>query len=291
MFRIMSVFSVLLIYLFCCSLANTDAKLLGYWAFEDKNNLGKDSSPQRNHGKMKTLVGEAEWTDKGKVKGALQLPNKQETWLEVPHHESLNVKTGQITMMCWVKFTDPGAFTGFGEDGSLIWKNAPFAENKRFWTAYALRLYRPGISRGSFSFDANMTEGRAATIDPDFPLVVDEWYHVAGVADGTKVRVYTNGKEKAVADQRGEFQPSDDPLTIGFDLRDPNEPVARHFLGFVRGIMDEVVLLDHALTAGQVKEAMELGEKGKSLENFQPVFGVEPQGKLAIKWGEIKMVR
>ena len=291
MFRIMLVFGVLLIYLFCCSLTNTDAKLLGYWAFENKNKLGEDSSPNRNHGEMKTFVGEAKWTDKGKVDGGMQLPNGQETWLEVPHHESLNVKTGQITMMCWVKFTDPGAFTGFGEDGSLIWKNAPFATNKRFWTAYALRLYRPGISRGTFSFDANMTEGRAATIDPDFPLVVDEWYHVAGVADGTKVRVYTNGKEKAVGDQRGVFQPSDDPLTIGFDLRDPDEPVARHFLGFVRGIMDEVVILDHALTAGQIKEAMELGEKGKSLESFQPVFGVEPQGKLAIKWGEIKMVK
>ena len=289
MFRVLLVFGVLFIYLFCCPLISTDAKLLGYWAFEDKNNLGKDSSPNRNHGEPKSLIGEAKWTDKGKVKGALQLENGQETWLEVPHHESLNVKTGQITMMCWVKFTDPGAFTGFGEDGSLIWKNAPYAENKRFWTSYALRLYRPGISRGSFSFDANMTEARAAAIDPDFPLVVDEWYHVVGVADGTKVRVYTNGKEKAVGDQRGEFQHSDDPLTIGFDLRDPNEPVARHFLGFVRGIMDEVVILDHALTAGQIKEAMELGEKGRSLEGFQPVFGVEPQGKLAVKWGEIKM--
>ncbi len=291
MFRIMLVFGVLLIYLFCCSLTNTDAKLLGYWAFDDKNKLGEDSSPNRNHGETKTLVGEVKWTEAGKVRGGMQLPNGQETWLEVPHHESLNVKTGQITMMCWVKFTDPGAFTGFGEDGSLIWKNAPYAENKRFWTSYALRLYRPGINRGSFSFDANMTEARAAAIDPDFPLVVDEWYHVAGIADGTKVKVYTNGQEKAAGDQRGEFQPSDDPLTIGFDLRDPNEPVARHFLGFVRGIMDEVVILDHALTAGQVKEAMELGEKGKSLESFQPVFGVEPQGKLAIKWGEIKGVR
>ena len=291
MLRITLVFGALLIYLFCYPLTNTDAKLLGYWAFEDKNNLGKDSSPNRNDGETKAFIGEAQWTDKGKVRGGLQLENAQEAWLEVPHHESLNVKTGQITMMCWVKFTDPGAFEGFGEDGSLIWKNAPFAENKRFWTSYALRLYRPGISRGSFSFDANMTEARAAAIDPDFPLVVDEWYHVAGVADGTNVRVYTNGKEKAVGNQRGEFQASDDPLTIGFDLRDPDEPVARHFLGFVRGIMDEVVILDHALTAGQIKEAMDLGERGKSLESFQPVFGVETQAKLAIKWGEIKMIK
>ena len=291
MFRVMLVFGVLLVYLFCCPLINTDAKLIGYWAFDNKNKLGKDSSPLDNDGETKTFIGEAKFTDKGKVNGGLQLENGKEAWLEVPHHDSLNVKTGQITMMCWVKFTDPGAFEGFGEDGSLIWKNAPFAANKRFWTSYALRLYRPGINRGSFSFDANMTEGRAATIDPDFPLVVDEWYHVAGVADGAKVRVYTNGKEKASGDQRGEFQHSDDPLTIGFDLRDPEEPVARHFLGFVRGIMDEVVILDHALTAGQIKEAMELGEKGKSLESFQPVFGVEPQGKLAIKWGEIKMVK
>ncbi len=291
MFRVILIFGVLLIYLLCCPLTSTDAKLLGYWAFDDKNNLGKDLSPNRNHGETKTFIGEAVWTEEGKVDGGLQLENGQETWLEVPHHESLNVKTGRITMMCWVKFTDPGAFQDFGEDGSLIWKNAPFAENKRFWTSYALRLYRPGINRGSFSFDANMTEARAAAIDPDFPLVVDTWYHVAGTADGTTVRIYTDGKEKASGAQRGEFQPSDEPLTIGFDLRDPDEPVARHFLGFVRGIMDEVVVLDHALTAGQIKEAMELGERGRSLESFEPVFGVEPQGKLATKWGEIKMVK
>ena len=44
MFRIMLVFGVLLIYLFCCPLTNTDAKLLGYWQFDDKNNVGEDSS-------------------------------------------------------------------------------------------------------------------------------------------------------------------------------------------------------------------------------------------------------
>ena len=55
--------------------------------------------------------------------------------------------------------------------------------------------------------------------------------------------------------------------------------------------MDEVVILDHALTAGQIKAVMDLGEKGKSLESFQPVFGVEPQGKLAVKWSEIKMAK
>ena len=52
--------------------------------------------------------------------------------------------------------------------------------------------------------------------------------------------------------------------------------------------MDEVVVADKALTAAEIKEAMELGEKGKSIEGFNPIFAVEPESKLATQWGAIK---
>ena len=56
--------------------------------------------------------------------------------------------------------------------------------------------------------------------------------------------------------------------------------------------MDEVVVLSHALTAQQVKEAKELGDRGKSLDKYTPVAAaVEPTGKIAVKWAEIKARR
>ena len=72
----------------------------------------------------------------------------------------------------------------------------------------------------------------------------------------TEIRVYTNGKETGKGPQRGEFQASDLPLTIGHDLR----PILIHF-AFMNGVMDEVIVADKALTGAEIKDAMELGGK------------------------------
>ena len=283
MSRRLIILGCVIIYCLCFPVIAVDAKALGYWAFNTKNELGEDSSPFGNDGEVKG-DGSAEWIAKGKVGGGLKLSNG---WLEVPHDDSLNVKD-QITLMCWVQFSGDGdPFGATGRDQSLVWKNGPFATDKRFWTSYALRVWRRHTKFGSFGFDANMTEGRSAAADPDFPDPGDAdktWYHVAGVADGTEVRIYTDGKQKKAAPQRGEFQATDLPLTIGYDLR-PGLLAGREFL---LGIIDEVVIVDKALTEGEINAAMELGENGKSLEGFNPVFAVEPEGKLATRWAEIK---
>ena len=132
-----------------------------------------------------------------------------------------------------------------------------------------------------------MTKGRSVVVDPKFPEAADlekNWYHIAAVADGAEIRVYTNSKETAKGPQRGEFQASDLPLTIGHDLR----PILIHF-AFMNGIMDEVVVADKALTGAEIKTAMELGEEGKPIEGFNPIFAVEPESKLATQWGAIKV--
>ena len=283
MSRIRLGFGILLCCLFSAFLIPADAKLVGYWSFDDKNKLGKDASPNHNDGAPK---GGAKWTEKGQVGGALLLVEAEDSYLEIPHNNNLNLKA-QMTLMCWVKFTNPGDFEGLGREQSLIWKNAPFQTNKRFWASYALRLFRREFKAG-FAFDANMTKGRAVTADEDQPKV-NEWLHATAIADGTKITVYANGMEKVSTDQRGEFQPTELPLTLGVDLRNPKAgAVRRDQLGFLAGVMDEVVILDHALTAGQIREAMKFGEAGQSLEEFQPVFAVESADKLATRWGKIK---
>ena len=284
--KLLTILGILSACLLCLPLMNSHARLLGYWSFDNKNDVGRDLSPNKNHGELK---GGAEWIGRGKVGGALKLVEAADSYLEVPHADSLNVKD-QLTLMCWVQFANPGDLTGTGRDMSLIWKNGPPGD-RRFLTAYALRIVRPHTKFGSFAFDATMTQGRAAAADPDFLDAADAgktWFHVAGVADGTKIRVYRNGKQTAEADQRGEFQISEHPLTIGFDLRAAKAEARRDQLGYVDGLMDEVVVLDKALAQAEIKAAMELGEKGDTLEGFQPVFAVEPEGKLATKWAEIK---
>ena len=284
MFRIVSISFALLLYLLCYARMKADATVLGYWAFDDKKDLGKDSSRFDNHGESKK---EAVYTPKGKVGGGLQLDGTN--WLEVPHHNSLNVKD-QVTLMCWVNFEPDGASQD--QSASLIFKNGPFIlegdkKDRRFWASYPLVKVRERQNIGTFAFEANTTEGRTITApgDPD-ATEANRWYHIAGVADGTQVKIYTNGKKKAEAEQKGEFKPSEQPLTIGFDLRVSPEKGGRK--PYLIGIIDEVIIIDKALTKAQVEEAMELGENGKTLDNFQEIFAVEFKGKLATKWAEIK---
>lgn len=284
MSRIVPMLVVLCIYLLSVLPSHVDAKVLGYWMFDDKNKLGKDSSGLDNHGEPKKA---AAHDGRGKVGGALKLDGL--SWLEVPHDDSLTPKN-QITLMCWANFE--GGALGESSEVSLIYKNGPFIlegdqKDRRFWTSYSLAKLRPRKKLGSFIFEAQMTEGRVFTApgDKDHPEV-NEWYHIAATADGTKVRLYTNGVEKAVADQKGEFKPSEQVLTIGFDLRIPPDRGGSKPYHF--GLIDEAIILDRALTADQVKEAMKFGDKGKSLDNFQLLFDVAPQGKLAVKWGELK---
>jgi hypothetical protein len=70
-------------------------------------------------------------------------------------------------------------------------------------------------------------------------------------------RLYTDGKEKGSADQMGNFVNSEAPLTIGFDLRTRLGVGSQGGKEFVRGIVDEVVVFNHALTQDEVQRAVE----------------------------------
>jgi len=262
----------LLISLVCLSLisffvcvALSNAEVIGYWDFDDKNGLGNDSSGKANHGEPQV---NAQWTENGKFGSGLKLDG--ESWIEVPHNNNLNVKN-QITLMCWVIFDEVGNFYQ-----TLIWKNAPFQKDPKFWASYSLRLWRSGLNQGGFGFDANTTKDRTITLpgDPDYPKA-KEWYHVAAVADGKEVKIYTNGKEKAKATQNGDFKSSTEPLTIGFDLRNPAT-----IKEYVRGIIDEAAVFSHALTQAEIQQAMSSG--------VQTVLSVRTAGKLSTTWSSIK---
>ena len=118
MYRIGPILVALSIYFLSVFPNHADAKALGYWMFDDKDKLGKDSSGLDNHGEPKKA---AAFDGKGQVGGALKLDGI--SWLEVPHDDSLTPKD-QITLMCWANF-DAGAL-GESSEVSLIYKNGPF---------------------------------------------------------------------------------------------------------------------------------------------------------------------
>ena len=348
----------LIVGIFCGATIASDAEVLGYWSFNNKDDLGKDSSPNHNHGNPK---GDrlAFWVAGGKVGGGMKVEG--DSWLEVPHDDSLNVKD-KITLMCWVKFARykqvgsngligkaladdivPRSSYALGAGIARVFERPFYSSNN-----FHLWIIKPGC-RGRFivgipdfppacirkfifdrrssinavvGFRADQPIGRSMVAShqlflffpfigqafydaladltaefPDLPLpkivrnvaeLENTWFHFAGVSTGRRMRLFINGEEKESIEQTAAFTNSHEPLTIG--KTGPNIILGARLVGnSLDGIIDEVMILDQALTADQIKEAMELGKKGESLENFDPPLSIETRSKLLIKWGEIKI--
>ena len=73
---------------------------------------------------------------------------------------------------------------------------------------------------------------------------LDDWYHVVGTFDKTKMRIYVNGGFAGDADQTDSFTQSNNPLCIGAD----------HFGDSVyfQGRIDDLRLYNRALNETEI---------------------------------------
>ena len=235
--------------------AKIDSKsIVGIWLFDDgKGDVAKDSSGNKNDGNLK---GDLKWVN-GKFGQAIEFPGVNDNFVEVPHNDSLTLKT--FTFMAWVKIQPTGNYQSIlikTADGSVEnYSGYIFAATNVFWT----RFTSGGAGKWAF-------QKWGATIAAD-----DKWHHLAGTYDKKSVISYIDGTVEADAPFSGDPDPSPGPLNIG-DC--PSFPY------FVKGIMDDVGLFNVALTADDIKSVMDGGLSKSS--------AVAPSGKLASVWGNIK---
>ena len=96
-----------------------------------------------------------------------------------------------------------------------------------------------------------------------------EWRHLAGVVDGKDMFLYVDGVLEKEMPYNGPMQADSSETEIGHAGD-----------GGWMGLIDEVAIYDRALSAAEIETNFE--SKG---------LAVEPAGKLATRWGEIKVVR
>ncbi len=242
--------------------------LVGYWKFDNKANLGEDSSDFGNHGEAK---GNAKGSKDGSFGGVLELDGKSQ--IEVPDSDSLSIKGDKVSLVVWVNFTEIGDFYQaiISKDGS----------NGDLFADYHLSVCRSGYLGGAFFFDGMTTKGRAtapicATKEAPQPKA---WYHVAGVYDGKEQRMYINGKfgESAGGGGDNPVAQSGDLLQTGNPLRIGHNTIHNWF---TRAFIDEAAVFNRALSEGEVKKVMEGG--------VFALLAVQPKGKLSTVWGQIK---
>ncbi len=110
---------------------------------------------------------------------------------------------------------------------------------------YAMDSFQLGIVNGNYFFsvavpDPNETWGKHYMVET--PVTLNSWAHVAGVYDGSVIKIYVNGVLRASIPASGTLQQSTRPITIG------NHPSPNGF----KGKIDEVRLYQQALTDAQV---------------------------------------
>jgi len=175
---------------------------------------------------------------KGTSNGALRLDGvTSQNWVLVPNSTSLNRpwSSKAITMTLWVRMTTVPA-----SGGVVLFDRGGNHDT----TSFGLWLFngKPQLNMGSHSVSGTANMPTAT------------WTFLAGVYDGTDLRLYVNG------DLAGSFPNVSvplvsltEPLTIGAYLNF----AGGYSTGFINGDLDEVRLYDAGLKAAQVKAVMQ----------------------------------
>jgi hypothetical protein len=235
--------------------AKIDSKsVVGIWLFDKgSGKTAEDSSKNSNDGDMK---GDLQWVD-GKFGKALEFPGKDESSVEVPPNNSIDLTTFSFTM--WVKIEHTGNYQAVlikTADGLVEnYSGYIYADRKVFWT----RFTSGGATQWGF-------QKFGTTIVTD-----NKWHHLAGTYDMKSVKSYVDGVVEADAPFDKKPDKSPGPLTIGDCTGFPYP---------VKGVMDDVGLFNVALTKDDIQDVIEHG--------LSQALAVSPSGKIALTWGTIK---
>lgn len=223
---------------------------------EESGKIAKDGSGNNNDGE---LLGDAEWVN-GKYGKAVSISdNDLQNQVLIEDSKSLGI-TDQITMAAWVNIQ------GFKDSwNAIIVKDGAYMLHVDVETDPAQKNARldPLIFIGG-------TYGTWPSTAAS-PVPLGDWHHVAGIYDGKEIKTYVDGEMTGSVARSGQIDITDADILIGRDNRAGCE--ARIFSLMV----DEVVILDYAISDTEVNELMD--------GYFTPVT---PRGHATILWGQIK---
>jgi hypothetical protein len=184
----------------------------------------------------------------GIFEGGLEF-NGSDAFVEIPNSDSLALTDG-LTIAMWIYLKSYSTAGGTGVTKETSYK-AGTRDHKKM-------MVRATTAGGAWA--DNSVDGKT-----EVPL--EEWHHIAATYDAASgdAIVYVDGKEDAEGSFSGEITPNTSVVWIGRG----NAP-------YFDGVYDEVAIWNVALSPDEILEAM------------NALHAVEPVGKLASTWGEMK---
>jgi hypothetical protein len=225
--------------------------IAGVWLFdENTGKVAKDISENGNDG---NLMGNPKWVN-GKFGKALDF-NGSTDYVEVADSKSLDI-TGDITIVVWLYKRPAGRGTLLGK-----WKQVG--------DVWSYVLYDRGEGGGGWRL--RWADQSQTNLEDPYTFPDNEWVHNAATYDGSKMKVFENGKEIGTIDANKKINVTENPVWIG------NDGYQQHF----NGILDEVAIFNVALTVDEIQSIMG--------EGLSKTLAVSASGKVALTWGNIKV--
>ena len=156
-----------------------------------------------------------------------------------------------------------------------------YAESRPFWASIAKNWGYDYEARGQFHFGllGNTGELAAHIVDKSHthdeagewidlcaqdsePLPLNQWHHVAMVADGAALRLYRNGEEVDSVPYDALYNnPQVTLLAIGAKL-DENGLAAADGWSLWEGRLDELAIFNHAISSERINDLYEISKEG-----------------------------
>ena len=210
----------------------------------------EDASGNGNDGE---IDGGSKWV-KGKFGDAIHLDAAAFVLLQVS--DSLHgdiFKADPFTISAWIQPNFEGT------EWEHIWRSLP--------TASGHNTFFLNKNQGLLSWRGQVAGWTVLCQSEGGIVEKDQWIHVLVQSDGDKFRIYANGEQVAETD----FQETRGENVIYHLGGEGGETFA--------GAMDDVAVFTRALDEDEI---------GLILEGIETFLPVEPQGKLATRWADLK---
>lgn len=200
---------------------------------EGEGTTTRDSSP---YGFVGTLVGGVNWTE-GKVGGGIKLDgvNDQVTFADDAKH-----RLDRVTLAAWVRPDN-------NSKGTVVGKFAlPPDGTYNYYLRTRDDLMTRDPSDACLMHVHNSTEAPHNAVCPAGTMSANHWYHVVGTADGSNLRIYTDGGLRAETTN----------VPIATLDKDAYEGIRIGTMAgtanWFSGVIDEVLVYDRAYTPDQL---------------------------------------